>query len=96
VFDPSRAELIEDYLRAYAEIDWKVHGRLVHYRNLGIAHLSLTELTKSITIAEQRALVGIVSHLASALQTLVQTDTAFHPHMADECRAQVMRVIKAS
>jgi hypothetical protein len=96
VFDPSRADLIEEYLRVYAEIDWKVHGRLVHYRNLGIAHLSLTEMTKSITHAEQRTLIGIVSRLASPLQTLVKTDTTFHTNMADECRAQVKRVVKAS
>lgn len=47
----SRADLIQQYLRAYAEIDWKVHGCLTHFRiNLGIAHLALNEMTKSTTM----------------------------------------------
>ena len=30
---PSRTDLIEEFRQIYAEIDWKMHGRLVHLRN---------------------------------------------------------------
>ena len=62
---PSRTELIEEFRQAYGKIDWKVHGRLVHLRNLGIAHLTLEELKKSVTMAELRTLVETVSRLTA-------------------------------
>ncbi|MEH2497890.1 hypothetical protein V1294_004369 [Bradyrhizobium sp. AZCC 1678] len=93
VFTPTRVEIIAEYLRTYREIDWNAHGRLTHFRNMGIAHLTVAELKKSVTIAELRTMVGIISRLAVALQHFVQTDTAFRDDMADECRDQVKRVI---
>jgi hypothetical protein len=93
VFSPTRPELIEQYLRTYREIDWKVHGRLTHFRNFDIAHLLPDPRSKSVTIAELRTMVGIVSRLAGTLQHLVQTDTAFRDDMAEECRDQVKRAV---
>jgi hypothetical protein len=93
VFSPTRAELIDEYLRTYCEIDWNVHGRLTHFRNLGIAHLTLGRLNKSVTIAELRTMVGIVTRLAGILQHLVQTPTAFHDKMVEESRNQVKQLI---
>ncbi|MBR0750265.1 hypothetical protein JQ582_40830 [Bradyrhizobium japonicum] len=93
VFSPTRADLIGTYLMTYREIDWKVHGRLVHLRNLGIAHLTLDQLKKSITLAEFRTMVEVVTRLASTMQHLFQTDTAFHGDMVEECRDQVKRAI---
>ncbi|WMT71207.1 hypothetical protein [Bradyrhizobium sp. Ash2021] len=86
VLEPSRTELIEEFRQIYGEIDWKVHGRLVHLRNLGIAHLTPEEMTKSISFAELRTLVGIVGRLAATLQHLCQTQTAFRTDMLDEYR----------
>ncbi|RXH40995.1 hypothetical protein [Bradyrhizobium zhanjiangense] len=93
VFTPTRGDLIGTYLQTYSEIDWNVHGRLVHLRNLGIAHLSLDQLRKSVTLPELRAMVELVARLASTLQQFLQTDTAFHGDMVEECRDQVKRVI---
>lgn len=93
VFTPSRADLIGTYLKTYREIDWNVHGRLVHFRNLGIAHLTLDKLTKSITLEELRTMVQVVTRLASSIQILLQTDTAFHDDMVEECSERVKRVI---
>jgi hypothetical protein len=93
VFSPARPELIEQYLRTYREIDWKAHGRLKHFRNFDIAHLLPDPRSKSVTIAELRTMVEIVSRLAGTLQRLVQTNTAFHDDMADECRDQVKRTV---
>ena len=93
VLTPTRADLIGTYLKTYGEIDWNVHGRLVHFRNLGIAHLTLDQLTKSVTFAELRTMVEVVTRLASTMQHLLQTDTPFHDNMVEECSDQVKRVI---
>jgi hypothetical protein len=93
VVTPTRAALIGTYLKTYGEIDWNVYGRLVHFRNLGIAHLTLDQLTKSVTFAELRTMVEVVTRLASTMQHLLQTETAFHDNMVEECSDQVKRVI---
>lgn len=94
VFTPTRAALINQYLVTYREIDWNVHGRLTHFRNLGIAHLTLRQLQKSVTFAELGTLVDIVVRLASNLQHLIETGTALHESIAKESRDQVKGVIK--
>jgi len=93
VFTPTRTDMIGTYLQTYTEVDWHVHGRLVHLRNLGIAHLTLDRLRRSITLDELRTMVAIVTQLASTMQQLLQTNTAFHENMVQECREQVKRVV---
>jgi hypothetical protein len=94
ILTPSRTCLIEDYFRTYSRIDWKVHGRLMHLRNLGIAHLTPEEMRKSVTIAELRTLVEIISRLTATLQHLCQSQTAFRTDMVQEYRALTRKVIK--
>jgi hypothetical protein len=53
-----------------------VHGRLVHLRNRGIAHLTPEEMKKSVTMSELRTLVEIVSRLTAILQHLCQSQMA--------------------
>jgi hypothetical protein len=86
VFPPSRDELIADFLEAYSEIDWKVHSRLTHFRNLGIAHLSIEKMSKSITFDELRRFVSIISRLTAAVQQLCHTPTAFREWMLEDYR----------
>jgi len=86
VFLPSRTDMIEEFRQIYGEIDWKVHGRLVHLRDLGIAHLTPEEMTKSVTFAELRTMVKIISRLTVNLQHLCQTQTAFRLDIPDEYR----------
>jgi hypothetical protein len=86
VYSPSRTELIEEFRQIYGEIDWKVHGRLVHLRNLGIAHLTPEEMTKSVTFDELRTLVEVIVRLTSNLQHLCQTQTAFRADAMNEYR----------
>jgi hypothetical protein len=86
ILPPSRTELIEEFRQTYGEIDWKVHGRLVHLRNLGIAHLTPEEMTKSVTFAELRTMVEIIGRLTANLQHLCQTQTAFRPDILNEYR----------
>jgi hypothetical protein len=86
VFPPSRDELIASFLEAYSEIDWKVHGRLTHFRNLGIAHLTVEKMSKSITFDELRRLVSIISRLTTVVQQLCHTPTAFREWMLEDYR----------
>jgi hypothetical protein len=96
VFQPSRTALVEEWRKIYSEIEWKVHGRLVHLRNRGIAHLTPEEMTKSVTIAEIRTLVGIVSRLTVTLQHLCQTETAFRIDILDEYRKLARETMRRS
>lgn len=86
LFPPSRDELIANFLEAYSEIDWEVHGRLTHFRNLGIAHLTVEKMSKSITFDELRKFVSIISRLTVAVQQLCHTPTAFREWMLEDYR----------
>ena len=86
VLSPSRNELIEEFRQIYGAIDWKVHGRLVHLHNLGIAHLTPEEMTKSVTFTELRTMVEVIGRLTGNLQHLCQTQTAFRPDILNEYR----------
>jgi hypothetical protein len=48
---------IELFLRTYRSIDWQdLHGRLVHFRNRGVAHLTPQKIEQRVTYAELKAL----------------------------------------
>lgn len=84
VWTVSRDELIAAFLDTYAQIDWDAHGRLIHFRNRGIAHLTVERMAKSVTFPELRTFVSIVSRLAQILQQLCQTQTAMSVSMLEE------------
>ena len=67
----------------------EVHGRLVHLRNRGIAHLTPEEMKNSVTMSELRTLVEIVSRLTATLQHLCQSQI-------DEYRDLAKKVIGKS
>lgn len=93
-FLPSRTELVAQFKQIYQKIDWGVHGRLTHFRNLGIAHLAINELKKSVTIAELRTLVDIVSRLAMTLVDLCQVPIPFQPGTLDEYSELAIKAIR--
>jgi len=93
VFDPSRSDQIDDFVRAYREIDWKAYGRLINLRNRGIAHLTLDALKKSVTVEELRAMVRIVGQLAAQIQSLFQLNSAFRTDIDLQSRDRVKAVI---
>jgi hypothetical protein len=53
-------------------------------------------MTKSVTIAEIRTLVGIVSRLTVTLQHLCQTETAFRIDILDEYRKLARETMRRS
>jgi hypothetical protein len=68
--------LIASFLSHYASIDWSIHGRLKHFRNLGVAHLSIEPLAQSITFDELKFMASIVSKLGDELVALCRTSFA--------------------
>lgn len=93
---PTRHELIDRFQKTYAKIDWKVHGRLTHFRNLGVTHLTPNKLTKSVTFSEIRTLISIVCDLAEELQFLCQTPTAFRGDMLSEYKEMAIKALSNS
>jgi len=79
-WEPSIAEerlrhSVTEFLRIYGTISWELHGRLVHFRNLGIAHLG-GQLRKRVTHTELRELVHLVRGLAACLEPLTESVVA--------------------
>jgi hypothetical protein len=80
--DPLQPEHIEDdirhrineFLRIYRGIDWRLHGRLTHLRNQGLAHLSRGRARKTIKHDELCSLVRLVKDLGDCLEP-------FAPHV---------------
>jgi hypothetical protein len=61
---------IKQFCRVYGTINWDLHGRLTHFRNLAIAHLSRRPprgTVTPITHDELRGLVSLVKDLAGCL-----------------------------
>jgi hypothetical protein len=65
---PNIRPSVRCFLKVYRAIDWEVHGRLLHFRNLGVAHLTSQDLKKQITSLELRRLVRSVVRMAECLE----------------------------
>jgi hypothetical protein len=67
---------IRRFLDTYRKIDWHdLHGRLQHFRNRGLVHLTPEQIEKRVSFAEIRSLVHSVTVLAECL-------TPFEPNGA--------------
>jgi hypothetical protein len=88
------ADLINEFRQTYQEIDWKAHGRLVHLRNLGIAHLTRGQMSKSVTLKELRTIIRIIGRLATTLRKLCQSQIVFHDGTPEKYRDLAKRVIR--
>jgi hypothetical protein len=60
---------VNRFLDTYKAIDWAdLHGRLMHFRNRGVAHLDPREIESRITNDEVRSLVYSVTILGECLE----------------------------
>jgi hypothetical protein len=90
--DPFQSERIEEdirhytdeFIRTYQTIDWELHGRLLHLRNLGLAHLGYGTLTKSITHEELRRLVQLVKDPAACLSRFTPNVPQIHQDQTED------------
>jgi hypothetical protein len=59
------------FLETYTAIDWDdLHGRLQHFRNRGLVHLTPEQIEKRVSYAEITSLVQSVTVLAECLMPL--------------------------
>lgn len=70
-----RAELVKDAIKrfqeAYRSLDWEdLHGRLVHFRNRGVAHLTPQKIEKRVTYAELKTLAMAVATMGECMEPL--------------------------
>jgi hypothetical protein len=71
---------VASFLSFYRAIDWQdLHGRLQHFRNRGLAHLTPQQIKRRVTFAEIRSLVRSVAALGERL-------TSFYPNGVPSCR----------
>lgn len=82
--DETPATILQRFLTHYASIDWKIHGRLTHFRNFGVAHLLETPLSEFITHDELKELVSVITKLADELVALCRTTFVLIEPMTSE------------
>lgn len=73
---------IDRFLVTYRAIDWKdLHGRLVHFRNRGVAHLTPDKIEKRVKYSEIEKLAFAVAIMGECMSPLASNDV---PVRADE------------
>jgi len=73
-----------DFLAVHKRIDWEVHGRLAHFRNTGVAHLTPHEIKRRITYRELRKFVLLATRMAECLAPLASDMPPFYPDQIAE------------
>jgi hypothetical protein len=73
------AELAKDsvqcFLQTYRSIDWRgLHGRLVHFRNRGVAHLTPQKIEKRVSYAELKTLSLAVAIMGECMVPFAKDD----------------------
>jgi hypothetical protein len=62
-------DAIQLFLQTYRSIDWQdLHGRLVHFRNRGVAHLTPHKIEKRVTYAELKTLSLAVTIMGECME----------------------------
>lgn len=62
-------DAVQRFLKTYRAIDWRdLHGRLVHFRNRGVAHLTLQKIEKRVTYAELETLSLAVAVMGECME----------------------------
>ena len=60
---------VQRFLQTYRSLDWQdLHGRLVHFRNRGIAHLTPQKIEKRVTYAELESLARAVAIMGECME----------------------------
>jgi hypothetical protein len=100
-FSTSRtAELANDavqlFLRTYRSIDWRdLHGRLVHFRNRGVAHLTPQKIEKRVTYAELKTLSLAVAIMGECMEPLAKGEIPLREDRIKEYSDRAFAVWKA-
>ena len=69
---------IRRFLEIYRSLDWHdLHGRLVHFRNRGVAHLTPEKIDKRVSHGELRSLVVAAIKMGECLAALCENEVSF-------------------
>jgi hypothetical protein len=100
-FSTSRtAELAGDavqlFLRTYRSIDWQdLHGRLIHFRNRGVAHLTPHKIEKRVTYAELKTLSLAVATMGECMEPFAKGEIPLREDQIKEYSDRAFAVWKA-
>jgi hypothetical protein len=84
---------IRRFLKVYRSLDWKdLHGRLVHFRNRGVAHLTPEKIGKRVTHRELRSLVVASIKMGECLAALCKNEVYFREDELKEWSDQAFSV----
>jgi hypothetical protein len=89
-------EAIKRFLKIYRSIDWQdLHGRLVHFRNRGIAHLTPQKIEKRVTYAEVETLARAVAIMGECMVPFVKDAVPLREDEIEEWSDRACAVWKA-
>lgn len=84
---------IRRFLKVYRSLDWKdLHGRLVHFRNRGVAHLTPEKIGKRVTYRELRSLVIACIKMGECLTAFCKNEVCFREDELKEWSDQAFLV----
>jgi hypothetical protein len=94
IFGRAPVITLTEFLANYASIDWSIFSRLKHFRNLGIAHLSTSRLSKKVQLDELKLMANIVAKLGDQLVALCRTDFAHIEGMLEDWSNRGFSILK--
>jgi hypothetical protein len=69
---------IRRFLEICRSLDWQdLHGRLIHFRNRGVAHLTPEKISKRVSYAELKSLVIAAIKMGECLAALCENEVSF-------------------
>lgn len=84
------ARAIARFQKRYAEgFNIELHGRLHHFRNVGVAHVCLEDITKRITYDELDHLVMLAADLSAEVSMMCQGRNVHHHDFHDDLRTRI-------
>ena len=78
-------DAIQLFLRTYRSVDWQdLHGRLVHFRNRGVAHLTPQKIEKRVTYAELKTLSLAVATMGECMEPFAKGEIPLREYQIKE------------
>jgi hypothetical protein len=90
-------DAIQLFLRTYRSIDWQdLHGRLVHFRNRGVAHLTPYKIEKRVTYAELKTLSLAVAIMGECMEPFAKGEIPLREDQIKEYSDRAFAIWKAA
>jgi hypothetical protein len=84
---------IRRFSEIYRSLDGQdLHGRLVHFRNRGVAHLTPEKISKRVSYAELKSLVIAAIKMGECLTALCENEVSFREDELQEWSDRALAV----